>query len=345
MKYQLSICALLLTSLVPVSAQMMSSHAPALKQDAQPQDEATMSTVQVKASGKPIAKVNGMVLTDSDLVREMYVIFPYARQHNGFPKSLEKEIRTGAKDMLIFEELVYQEALRRKMTISAAKLNRAEADLRQHYGPQGFQQYVQTEFGGSQSAMRDAVKRSLLIEALLKADVHDKAKISDVELRAYYDKNPDKFSHPETFTIQTISIIPPRNASPAVKKEAQKHAQDAVKEAKATKSYREFGLLAEKMSDDDWHVNMGDRKAVARAELPPPVVDAALKMKIGDVSDLIQLGDNYTLFRLNAHTPAGKDSFASVKEQLRTELEKEKYLELRAGLNQRLRQNAKIEQL
>ena len=64
------------------------------------------------------------------------------------------------------------------------------------------------------------------------------------------------------FSIQTISIIPPANANPEIQKEARKHADDAAKLAKTTKTYQEFGMLAEKVSDDDWHVKMGDRKAI-----------------------------------------------------------------------------------
>ncbi len=66
-----------------------------------------------------MARVNGAVLTDRDLLREMYAIFPYAKQHNGFPKAQEAAIRQGALEMIIFEELVYQEAVRRKLTIRA----------------------------------------------------------------------------------------------------------------------------------------------------------------------------------------------------------------------------------
>ncbi len=55
-------------------------------------------------TGKPVAKVNGTVLTDRDLLREMYAIFPYAKQHNGFPKAQEAGIRQGALEMIIFEE-------------------------------------------------------------------------------------------------------------------------------------------------------------------------------------------------------------------------------------------------
>ena len=81
----------------------------------------------------------------------------------------------------------------------------------------------------------------------------------------------------------------PPNQTRRCKKEAKKRAEDAAKQAKQAKTYREFGLLAEKLSDDDFHVNMGDHKPQDASALPPPIVKAAGKMKPGDVSDLIQL--------------------------------------------------------
>ena len=81
----------------------------------------------LQISDKPVVRVNGTVLTDRDLLREMYSIFPYAKQHNGFPKAQEASIRQGALEMIIFEELVYQEARRRNLTISTAgTVNNAE---------------------------------------------------------------------------------------------------------------------------------------------------------------------------------------------------------------------------
>ncbi len=338
----LLVCVALLARF-PASAQVVASHAPT--EIHAESSTSPMANSQVQVTGKPVARVNGVVLTDRDLLREMYAIFPYARQHSGFPKGMEPEIRKGAMEMLIFEELVYQEAVRRGMAISAPRMKRAQASLRQQYGsPQEFDQYLRAEFNGSPQALHRAIRRSLLIEALLKAEVRDKAKISLAQARAYYDKNPTQFQHPESFSIQTISIIPPQNPSAANRKEARKRVEDALRRAKATKSYLEFGLLAEKVSDDDWHVAMGDRKAVERTALPPPVVDAALAMKPGEVSDLIPLGDNYTLFRLNAHAPAGRTKFEEVKDKLRTDLEKEKYLQLRSELNKKLRQYAKVEE-
>jgi len=345
-----SYIAFLLMLTCSIALGQVASHAPTgvtpPTAKAQMPSSAAGNMMSVVVYDKPVVKVNGVALTDRDLVREMYAIFPYAQQHSGFPKGLEPEIRKGALEMIIFEELVYQEAERRKIVISDERMKRAEAEFRKQFSSKKeFDQYVQMELKGSQQLLRKRVRRSLLIETLLKSEVADKSKISLAEVRAYYQKNAKQYEYPETFSIQTISIMPPQNPTAEVRKEAKKRAEDALKKAKATKTYKEFGLLAEKVSDDDWHVNMGDRKQVDRAALPPPVVEAALKMKPGDVSDLMQFGEYYTLFRLNAHTPAGKKKFDEVKDGLRKDMEKTRYNELRTQLNKKLQQNAKVEQL
>lgn len=305
-----------------------------------------VSASSMQVSDKPVVRINDTVLTDRDLLREMLSIFPYARQHNGFPKAEEAKIRLGALKMIEFEELVYQEAERRKMTVPPAKLQSAEAEYREQFPTQeDFDKYLKTEMQGSRQLLRRQIRRSLLVDALLKAEVEDKSKVSLAEARVYYDKNPKPFQYKESFSIQTISIMPSDKASDEVKKGAQKRAEDALRQAKATKSYQDFGLLAEKLSEDDFHVNMGDHKAVESDKLPPQIVKAAQAMQPGQVSDLLQLGSFYTFFRLNVHTPAGKTKFEDVKGRLRKDLEKDKYEQLRAGFDKKLRQNAKVQEL
>src|SRR5450755_5141485 len=242
MKSKLSLCILLLTALAATG--QVASHAPSGM--AAPAASATVSPV-LQISDKPVARVNGAVLTDRDLLREMFAIFPYARQHNGFPKAQEAAIRQGALEMIIFEELVYQEAVRRKLTVPAAKLNQAEADFRKQFkSPDEYQGYMQAEMQGSAQKLRQQMRRSLLIEQVLKSDVEDKSAVSLIELKAYYNKNAAKFALPESYAFQTISIMPPFKPTAQQAKDAQKAAEDALKQAKATKSYQDFGLLAEK---------------------------------------------------------------------------------------------------
>ncbi len=329
----------------PLSAQV-ASHAPtALATPANP-SPATQVSPAPAATGKPVARVNGVVMTDRDLLREMYTIFPYARQHNGFPKGMEAEIRKGALQMIIFEELVYQQAQRQKTTVPDDQVNRALLEFKKKFQSQAeYQNYLQAEASGSERTVKDRIRRSLVIDAYLKAEVKDKSTVSIAEARQYYDQHPERFAYEESFLFQSISIMPPETANPEAVQEARRRAEDALRQAKATKSYREFGLLAEKISEDDFRVNMGDHKAVEREQLPPEIVKPALAMKPGEVSDLIPLGKTFTIFRLNRHVPAGRRKFDEVQDQLRTDLQKEKEDRLRTGLDARLHKNAKVEEL
>lgn len=337
MKYQLTICTLAV-ALSAASAQV-ASHAPTAI--ASP---ATAQTSPLQAGDKPVARVNGVVLTDRDLLREMYAIFPYAQQHNGFPKAQEAQIRQGALEMIIFEELVYQEALRRKLTIPAEKMNRAQSEFaKQFNSPDQYQQYLQAEMLGSEKQLRQKIRRSLLIEQVLKSDVELRDTVSPAELQAYYQKNAARFKEPETFTFQSISVLPPLKATPDQAKQARTKAEDALSQAKATKNYEDFGLLAEKISEDDFRVNMGDHKVVGADKLPPQVVKALQSLQAGQVSGLIQIESAYTIVRLNAHTPSRKKPLADVKSDLKTELQKSKYEKLRSNLAKQLRAKAKIE--
>jgi len=311
-------------------------------------------TVGVKANaataqpaGQPVVRVNGAILTDRDLQREIFTIFPYARQHGGnVPKELEPDIRKGALQMIIFEELVYQEALQRKMTVSPEKMSRAEADFRKQFStPDEYQGYLQAEFRGSQQAMRDKIRRSLLIDQLLKLEVDSKSAVSLAEAKAFYDKNPGNFQYPESFAIQTISFLPPEKATPAQVQDARKRAEEALPKAKATKSYEEFGLLAEKVSEDDYRVMMGDHKDMNRAQISPAVAEALQNLQPGQVSNLIQVENAFTIVRLNKHTPAGHLKFEDVKDKLRKDLEQKKTNRVRADLDKKLKEKAKIEVL
>jgi peptidyl-prolyl cis-trans isomerase SurA len=338
MKHALAISILLAVALTAASAQM-ASHAPTAATTNSP---AAVAAPQV--SDKPVARVNGTVLTDRDLLREMYAIFPYAQQHNGFPKAQEAAIRQGALEMIIFEELLYQEAERRKLNVPSETLRRQAGEFQKQFpSPDQYQQYLQAEMRGSEQRLQQQIRRSLLIEQVLKSDVESKSAVTSAEVRAYYEKNPTRFQEAETFTFQSISIVPPLRPSAEQAKEAQKKAEDALRQAKATKSFQDFGLLAEKISEDDFRVNMGDHKAVSRDKLPPQVIKALGAIQPGQVSALIQIESAYTIIRLNAHTLGRKQRLEEVENDLKIELQKAKYEKLRSGLAKQLRAKAKIE--
>jgi len=320
----------------------VASHAPTLAKPAA-DPAAAHPQAPMAASSTPVARVNGTVLTEADLVREEYAIFPYARQHNGLPKELEPEIRQGAMQMIIFEELVYQEALRRRMSVPAARMRQAESDFQKTFAnPEDYNAFLQSEFHGSRQLLDEKIERSLLIDALLKIEVGSKSRVTPAEVRDYYDQNPDRFRIPESYIFQTISVLVPDHATPSQIKEARRRADDDLRQARSTRSNDEFGLLAERISDDDYRVMEGQHQSTPVSQLPPPIAKALGAMKAGDVSDVVQLGQDYTILRLNAHSPGGEEKFEDVKDKLAKDLERNKTNHLRAALDQRLRQKATI---
>lgn len=341
MKAKLKVGALMLAMVSPAWGQLVSSH----ESTAVAPPSANAEAAQPAA--KPVVRVNGTVLTDRDLVREEYTIFPYASQHNGVPAGMEPNIRAGALKMIEFEELVHQEAVRRGMTIAPERMHKAELEFRKQFpSRQQYDEVLKSEFKGSTAVLRSKIKRSLLIEDLLKLDVEDKSAVSIAQARAYYDKNPQRFQYPEAFVFQSISFLPPASASPSQLKEAHKRADDALRQVKATKSYDEFGLLAEKISEDDFRVMMGDHHQADRSKLPPKVADALAAMQPGQVSDIIEFDTNqFTILRLKEHVSAGERSFEQVKPSLRDWLKKQKSEQLRKDLDAKLRKNAKVEEL
>src|SRR5260370_42525901 len=102
MKYQFIASTLLMAAACSVASAQVSVSPRKVFEDEAP---------KMKLTGKPVARVNGAVLTDRDLLREMYAIFPYARQHNGtFPQTIAADIRRGALLLIEFAAWVYEAA-------------------------------------------------------------------------------------------------------------------------------------------------------------------------------------------------------------------------------------------
>jgi peptidyl-prolyl cis-trans isomerase SurA len=249
--------------------------------------------------------------------------------------------------MMIFEELVYQQAKRSNMTIPPERVAQATVEFRKNFNtPAEYQEFLKVQFNDSKQQVQAQIERSMLIDKYLKQHVADQSTVSLAEVKTYFDRHPDKFKVAEAYAFQSITFLPPQNATEAQLKQVRKHAEDALPKAKATKSYDEFGYLAEKISEDDFRVMMGDHKVADRSKLPPAVVTALAAMQPNQVSDIVEFDKGaYTILRLNAHVLPGTMKFDDVKDPLRAQLQKNKTEELRRNLDNRLRKNAKIEEL
>jgi peptidyl-prolyl cis-trans isomerase D len=277
----------------------------------------------------------------------MAMMFPYAQQHGGkVPKSMEPEVRRGALQMIEFEELVYQEAQHQKIQIGPNRLEQAMTDLRAQFDSEiAFHEYLKTEFRGSQAMLRRKIERSLLIDELLEREVSKKSDVTEAEVRAAYDHDPSKFSVPRRVSIQTISVVIPDDASAEQEKSSRNRAEDILRKAKAARNPEEFGLLAERNSDDEWRVMMGDHGLIEEEKMPPQVAQIVFRMKPGEVSDLIRAENSFCIVRVNANEAARSLPFEKVQAQLQKNMQAQRVEQLRGALNRKLRKSAKVEEI
>jgi peptidyl-prolyl cis-trans isomerase C len=308
---------------------------------------APTSSVISKASPAPstiVAKVNGVALTQAQLRAQEEAIFPYFKMHNGdIPASAKPEIHSQAMERLILDELIYQEAQRRHIAVPEAKYQKGIRDLRKSFKTQQDYKAAVTKKYGSMAEFDRQLRRTLLINQLWDSEVRSKSVVTDLTLRNYYQKNQNRFVRPEAVSLQSISFMFPKDATPEKKEQTRKRASEELPKARAAKNYEEFGLLAEKVSEDPWKVMMGDHKLVHRGEVDPQF-EVIYSMKPNETTGVIESSEGVHILRVNEHQAQKQMTFPEIKDRLRKDLEAKRYRDRADQFEKDLRKKATIEE-
>ena len=180
------------------------------------------------AAARPVARVNGAVLTDRDLVREEYTIFPYARQHNGVPSGHGAEHpRRRAEDDRVRRVGVSGSRAPRKMTVPPSRIHKAGRSSASSFPAGSNMTEVAEERvqGIRRPLLRTKIRRSLLIEELLKLDVEDKSAVSMAAGPRLLRQEPAALPHTRRrFHFKAFPFLPPPAPRPSQMKEAHRSA-------------------------------------------------------------------------------------------------------------------------
>ena len=293
-----------------------------------------------------VARVNGAGLSQRDLQHEMRSLFPYTDVHKGrVPGQYSAEVRQKALQQIIFDELVHQEGLRRKIPVSATIFADILKQAKGRFPSQTeYEAYAAQEYGSTRGFEKQ-LRRGILIALMVDREVTQKARMTDAQLRQFYTANQKRFQKPESVWVQSISFNFPEKATPAQRAQARQRAVTILPKAKATKTFEEFGQLAEKYSEDDWRIMMGDHRWLHRGRLPAAVEDAAFRLKKDEISEIIETSEAYVIVRVNGKQAATRIPYRQVSKSLREDMEKAKLLDLRTQFEKQLRSRYKVEEL
>jgi peptidyl-prolyl cis-trans isomerase D len=146
--------------------------------------------------------------------------------------------------------------------------------------------------------------------------------ISDADAEKFYKENQKRYAVEEQRRASHILIKAAKGASDAVKAAAKEKAEKLLAEAR--KNPGDFAKLAKENSEDEGSaVKGGDLDFFGKGMMVKPFQDAVEKLKVGEISDVVQSDFGYHVIMLTAIKPADVKPFDDVKADIVSELKKQ----------------------
>lgn len=148
--------------------------------------------------------------------------------------------------------------------------------------------------------------------------------VNDDEMKKFYAENASKFQGDEQRRASHILISFGVSATAQAKQEARKKAEEVLAEVK--KNPKNFEALAKKYSQDPGSAEKGgDLGVFGRGAMVKPFEDAVFSMSPGAVSDLVESEFGYHIIKLT-EIKGQAQTYDDVKPQIRAELMYQKSL-------------------
>jgi peptidyl-prolyl cis-trans isomerase C len=245
--------------------------------------------------GPYLAKVGNTKITQTDLEREIKNLPEFAQKLFEGSGGKEKFL-----DELIKKELLYQEALKKGIDKDAE-----------------YQRKV-AEF-----------KKLTLIGQLLEKEIETKAKVTDQDVKDYYEKHKEE--------LASVSQI--RASHILVKTE-----EDAKKILERLKKGEDFAKIAKKSSIDPGSAkNGGDLGFFSSGQMVPEFEAAAARLKTGEISDPVKTKFGYHIIKVTDKKMGKPVEFEKVRNVIFQRLSAERQKEFFDSYIEGLKKSYKVE--
>lgn len=282
---------------------------------------APATIIAAAAPAGEIAQVNDTVLLRQDLDREMKLVsLKLARQGRPVGAEQLKRYEGEIRDTLINRTLLLQQAQSEGLDVKDTAVAKALDEFKAAFKDEKAYQNALTEMGFSEEMLKKQIKQGLTIKTLIDKEVLQKISVSDQQVRAYYDDNPNLFRKPEQVKASHILIQVPADATEA--KQAESLA--AIQALKVRIDNGEnFSALAQEYSEGPSKTKGGDLGFFSREQMVPPFSEAAFALQPGQTSDVVQTRFGYHLIRVTERQDEQTMAFNDVKEAIAARLRQE----------------------
>ncbi len=240
-------------------------------------------------SANTLVTVNGVAITQNDVDTEL--MNATQGRFDQVPVDKQAEFRRQVLEQLVAKELVFLDA--KKTGVLESK-----------------------EFKDEFVKVQERIKKELAIQVWQKREL-DKVKVSDKELKSYYDNNKEEFNEKESVHARHILVKEKSEALAII---------DELKPLKAKALQEKFIELAKSKSTGPSGPKGGDLGFFAQGQMVPEFNDKVFSMKVGTVTDTpVKTQFGYHVIYLQEKKDKTTRSFAEVKSFIEQRLKMEKF--------------------
>jgi parvulin-like peptidyl-prolyl isomerase len=266
--------------------------------------------------GKEDAAVVGSVHITRDALdrRLAQAKCSYDLQKRTFPKA-------GSQEYLAIEQQILQNLVQRaELQQEAPGLGVSVTDAQVE---KQLKQIKKRYFGGSEKRYKSELKRQCVTDAEVRSDIRANAlsdaiykkvttgaKVTDAEVKAYYDSHQSRYTQPQTRVVRHILV---------------KTKALADRLYNQLKAGADFATLAKKYSQDPGSKAQGGQLTISRGQTVPEFDKVAFSLKTGELSKPVKTQFGWHIIRADKDaTKSHSTPFAQVKEAIRQELVQQK---------------------
>lgn len=289
--------------------------------------EAEIAAAEAKdaVKGRVAARVNGKPVPAEE-------VFELATQIAKGAQTTVENTWSDALEQAVTTEILVQAASAQGIRVSQAEVEREMNEIRS-YGPDHPMSQWLSKTPPAQA--RKELQRSLLIEKFLEKRI--KTQVSAAQVEQYYQEHAEQFDRPPMVRASHILVRIQGNDREA----ARRRAEDILDRVRKG---GDFAQLAKQFSQDAYTAAKGGDLGFF-PERPTPVAQAAFRLELGQVSDLVESPYGFHIIKVTDRRPAGRAPIQEVADEIRSILEDDQREEAEESLIEELRAKAKVELL
>jgi peptidyl-prolyl cis-trans isomerase C len=302
-------------------------------------------------SDKPIVTINGKVVGEQELGKRVAIAMrqfgaKLASLPPQYAAQIQKQVHQQVVENLVAEKLLDEQVAASKIQITdadvEAEITKTGAQQTPPITVDDFKKRVESQ-GGNFAEVKNEFRKGMGYRKLMENLWAEKVKVSDEDVKGYYDGHPKEFEVPEQVRASHILVsTEPKdpNADPNQVKVAAKAKIEKL--LKQVKDGGDFAAIAKDNSDCPSAAKGGDLGTFPRGKMVPPFDAAAFALKVGDVSDIVETQFGYHIIKVTERKDASVTPFEEAKAGITERLSAEKRNAATKQYIQGLKDKAKI---